>query len=302
MEHRTFISYENSDKEVAFKVCDYLESRGILCWIAPRDIRAGEYAGEITRALKSADNIIVICSASTSHSPHVRNEVSLAFGDRCKIIPFVLEDVALDDSLEYYFAGKQRVFAMSDVDGGLEMLYSVLSGEPCSPKIKTENHHGSLFWKVVIIITICLILSFLAYLWLHSHNILADHPSVNQDVPSVIDTAVENEPEAVPEQITADAPAEQPVPSDADTFSGPVTGGYPDGIGKYVFLHERRIDVHDDLSRIASVGDYIVGEWIKGHLVQGKWYGADGELKGVIIIGKALDPESDHIFEKCRKQ
>jgi hypothetical protein len=41
MAHDVFISYSAHDKPAAHAVCAKLESRGIRCWTAPRDIRPG---------------------------------------------------------------------------------------------------------------------------------------------------------------------------------------------------------------------------------------------------------------------
>lgn len=77
------------------------------------------------------------------------------------------------------------------------------------------------------------------------------------------------------------------------TFSGTIKEGYPHGTGVLVFTKSRVIDVHDEKERIAEVGDYISGEWDHGHLIQGKWYDSKNQVKGVISIGKAGNPEAD---------
>ena len=51
---------------------------------------------------------------------------------------------------------------------------------------------------------------------------------------------------------------------------------------------------------MAEVGDYIIGEWDNGHLIQGKWYDAKGNAKGSIVIGKAMNPEADHSLGKVK--
>ena len=40
-EHRVFISYATPDRAAADRVCAALESAGIPCWIATRDIEPG---------------------------------------------------------------------------------------------------------------------------------------------------------------------------------------------------------------------------------------------------------------------
>src|SRR5688500_10343479 len=48
LEYSAFISYASDNREKAEAICASLEQRGRVCWIAPRDIRAGrEYGDEI---------------------------------------------------------------------------------------------------------------------------------------------------------------------------------------------------------------------------------------------------------------
>jgi hypothetical protein len=53
-----------------------------------------------------------------------------------------------------------------------------------------------------------------------------------------------------------------------------------------VFTTSHVIDSKDPKKRVAEAGDYVIGEWSDGHLVQGIWYGADNQVKGSVIIGK----------------
>lgn len=298
---RTFISYESTNKSIAFKVCEYLEANGITCWIAPRDIHAGEYAGEITRALKTADNLVVICSPTTSKSPHVRNEVSLAFGSGCKIVPFVLKDVKLDDSLEYYFAGKQRVYAEEDIDEGLANLLSALTGRSGAVSSSKKNNHSFIRIAVAALILIAVIFS--CFLLLCNKKNVATVVEERIDIPDTVSMETAKAVDIQPASSSKPAPSEISTgKAKADSFSGTIINGLPDGEGKYTFTGERRIDMHDTRERVAASGDYIIGEWDQGHLIQGKWYGSDGHVKEVIILGKAPNPESDQVLWKCAKQ
>ena len=64
-------------------------------------------------------------------------------------------------------------------------------------------------------------------------------------------------------------------------------GSWPNDVnGRMVFNTSHIIDSRDPKGRVAEAGDYIIGEWSDGHLVQGIWYDADNQVKGSIIIGK----------------
>lgn len=68
-------------------------------------------------------------------------------------------------------------------------------------------------------------------------------------------------------------------------FTGPVAGGKPNGTGRMTFTSSHMIDSRDPKGRVAEAGDYVIGEWSQGKLVQGKWFGSDNNVKGSIIIG-----------------
>ena len=64
-------------------------------------------------------------------------------------------------------------------------------------------------------------------------------------------------------------------------------GSWPNDVnGRMVFKSAHLIDSRDPKGRIAEPGDYVIGEFADGHLVQGIWYGSDDVVKGSIIIGK----------------
>ena len=70
------------------------------------------------------------------------------------------------------------------------------------------------------------------------------------------------------------------------TWNGSLKNGEPHGNGTMTYSISRTIDSRDSKGRIAQPGEYIVGEWDNGHLVQGRWFKNDGS-KEAVIIGKA---------------
>lgn len=97
-----------------------------------------------------------------------------------------------------------------------------------------------------------------------------------------------NKPVAVTKPTTP--PASQPKPAASGSKNlGYATfrGSWPNDVsGRMVFTSSHVIDSKDPKKRVAEAGDYVIGEWSDGHLVQGIWYGADNQVKGSIIIGK----------------
>lgn len=64
-------------------------------------------------------------------------------------------------------------------------------------------------------------------------------------------------------------------------------GSWPNDVnGRMIFNSSHVIDSKDPKKRVAEAGDYVIGEWADGHLVQGIWYGSDNQVKGSVIIGR----------------
>ena len=61
--------------------------------------------------------------------------------------------------------------------------------------------------------------------------------------------------------------------------------GLPNDTNGRMYFNERhRISPNDDQERYAEIGESIVGEYVNGKLVQGKWYKKDGNVE-VIMMG-----------------
>ncbi len=101
--------------------------------------------------------------------------------------------------------------------------------------------------------------------------------------------------------VTVEKAAERPAGPTFGTFSGRLKNGYPHGLGTLTFKVSRRIDSHDQQNRTAQPGDYLIGEWDNGHLIQARWYDASNNLKETIVLGKAMNPEQDHALGKFSK-
>jgi tetratricopeptide (TPR) repeat protein len=116
MAHDVFISYTSSpkDKMTANAVCATLEQHGIRCWIAPRDILAGEDWGEaIIDALNKSRALVLIFSASANRSPQIKREVERAVNRGMPVIPFRIEDVLPSKALEYFISTPHWLDAMT---------------------------------------------------------------------------------------------------------------------------------------------------------------------------------------------
>lgn len=68
-------------------------------------------------------------------------------------------------------------------------------------------------------------------------------------------------------------------------WSGGWKNGKPHGTGTMRYTTEHLVDNRDPQKRVAQKGDYIIGEFYEGKLIQGVWYDASNNVKGSIIIG-----------------
>lgn len=314
---KLFISYSSKNQQIANALCAYLERQGIRCWIAPRDIpSASNYAGEITRAIKSAEQVLLLYSKDACKSVHVKNEINLAIKNAKSIFPYCLDDSPYDDDLEYYLSTRQRIASCGDQDRDFQNIATSLLGhapevpheeheksEPSAPK-KDKTHKPVIIYLLaaLVLIALCAWLFFL-----RPDSAPAPGPGLPVDSVAVDTTA--HTTKAREDTVKTPAPPVQPGTkkedppknATADTFTGKIKNGYPDGYGTYTFKQSRRIDMHDPEKRIAQKGDYIVGEWSDGHLNYGEWYGADGVKKAFIELGDNSDVQADHTFAKCVK-
>jgi len=112
--HDVFISYSSKDKLTADAVCATLESRGIRCWIAPRDILPGMDWGEaIIDAINTTRVMILIFSSNANESRQIKREVERAVSKGLPVIPLRIEDVPLSKSLEYFISSPHWLDAMT---------------------------------------------------------------------------------------------------------------------------------------------------------------------------------------------
>jgi TolB-like protein len=105
MDGRVFISYASEDSAVANRVCAALEAAGLPCWIAPRDVRAGEpYAASIVEAINACRMVVLVLTKSAIDSPHVFREVERASSKKRSILSIHLDAATLPPELEYFLS------------------------------------------------------------------------------------------------------------------------------------------------------------------------------------------------------
>ena len=133
-----FVSHSSKDVTNAMSLVERLESRGVKCWVAPRNIRAGAaYASEIVVGIQSSVSFIVLISKESLTSRHVEREVNIADGLRKSIYPVKLADIKIYGGLSFYLSVSQEIRLFEKESGPVEKLISSIRGGAVS--VDTNN-------------------------------------------------------------------------------------------------------------------------------------------------------------------
>ncbi|GEM_PF-1620822 len=100
-----FLSHSSVDKAVADALVNELETNGIRCWIAPRDIPPGvDWSAAIIGALNRCRVLVLVFSERANVSPQVIREVERAVSKRATVLTFRIENVPLSEQMEYFIS------------------------------------------------------------------------------------------------------------------------------------------------------------------------------------------------------
>jgi adenylate cyclase len=119
-----FVSYASQDAAVVNHVVEALERQGLKCWVAPRDVIAGEFYGDaIVRAIDAAHVLVLLLSKSAAASPHILREVERASSKFHPVISLRIDRAPLPAGLEYFLNTSQWLDAS---DGELDRAFPKL--------------------------------------------------------------------------------------------------------------------------------------------------------------------------------
>jgi len=144
MAYDVFVSYSSKDKPTADAVCAVLESHGIRCWVAPRDILPGrDWGGSIIEAIKGARAMVLVFSANANTSTQIKREVERAVSKGIPVIPLRIEDVTPTETLEYFLSTPHWLDAFTPpLEQHLEYLVDVVQkiiGQPSARRGKKRE-------------------------------------------------------------------------------------------------------------------------------------------------------------------
>jgi TolB-like protein len=166
---QSLLSYAFQDTDIANALCNALERAGIPCWIAPRDVVAGEfYADAIVHAIDAARALVLILSKSAAASHHILREVERASSKRHPVIALRIDRASLPAGLEYFLNTSQWLDA-ADADPSrvfprlIEAIRKVLAGAssavsvPGAKATSPENAARLSPWNRAIVVMAALI-------------------------------------------------------------------------------------------------------------------------------------------------
>jgi hypothetical protein len=132
MGHEVYISHACKDKRIADAICKGLESSGVKCWIAPRDIPVGEdWIEAVRRAIESAYLFVLVLSENANAAPHVEREIANAFYTGRKIVPVRVSNAIPSRGFLFYLSDSQCFDSIVesdelDVKGVVERIKGLL--------------------------------------------------------------------------------------------------------------------------------------------------------------------------------
>ena len=132
---KLFISYAHADREMVTQVSRELEDAGHEVWIDTHGIQGGTlWGGEIAKAIINCDVLLLFLSPRSVRSDYVRREVDIAFDEKRKILPIMLEKVDIPVELDYQLAGIQYIDCQAS--DWKSRLWSALGAQPVSKSVK----------------------------------------------------------------------------------------------------------------------------------------------------------------------
>jgi TolB-like protein/Tfp pilus assembly protein PilF len=215
-----FISYASQDAAVANAVVIALESNGLKCWIAPRDVTPGIlYAGAIVHAIDAAKAIVLILSQNAAASPHVVREVERAASKRHPVLSLRIDRASLPADLEYFLNTSQWLDASDgDMRRALPQLVAAIRlaiGTPTSPTVESYATSGtetrsraahpvartrSVRWTAIVagsLLAVAIVGIAVDRIWLSSRRIATPEPTLPASTAAIPPTAIPEKSVAV---------------------------------------------------------------------------------------------------------
>lgn len=131
MTDHLFISHASEDEAVVGRIVEYLEGRGVACWIAGRDIPPRAiYAEAITEGIRQCSACAVIVSKAANASAAIKRELELASHYGKAFIPIRVDSTEPGPGLDYYLRNTQWINYGRDGNRALDRIADHQAGRP----------------------------------------------------------------------------------------------------------------------------------------------------------------------------
>lgn len=128
---QVFISYSSKDIAQANEIVEALESQGIACWIAPRNISIGsDYMNAIPRAIRECPFFLVLLSRHSQDSEWVKKELSHAIKQHREIFPLMIENFTIQEGFDFTLDNVQIRPFYQDRNACLREVITRVQGQP----------------------------------------------------------------------------------------------------------------------------------------------------------------------------
>jgi hypothetical protein len=130
MAHDVFISHALKDKNLANTICEKLESSQLKCWIAGRDISAGdEWSEAIRKAIGSSRVMLLVLSENANAATHLEREIAHAYYAKRTILPVRLTETPPRREFLFYLGNVRWFDAFNaPIEQYLEALIVTVNG------------------------------------------------------------------------------------------------------------------------------------------------------------------------------
>ncbi len=137
-----FICHSSKDAGVVAKLVGALESQGLACWVAPRNVPPGrDYATEITAAIKACTGFVLVYTRSSAQAMQCLNELELAFRAEKPIYPIRMDTAPIAETYEYRLARTQWI--SGPLPAAVAALVGAVGEQPGPASGKDQGDHRS---------------------------------------------------------------------------------------------------------------------------------------------------------------
>jgi tetratricopeptide (TPR) repeat protein len=290
-----FISYKSPDLASAERICSALESRGIACWMAPRDIPPGaDWPSAVVHGIKGAKVMVLVLSAASHSDKQIAREVENADHEGLSIVTFRLDNVSPPDQLAYFLRNLQWLDAFDGrFDAAVERLVKVVlapSAPPPSPastglaQTRTTNRTMPLLWSAIGTVVLALaVWAMVAY-----RNPQPAAAKQNSAAASAGNAQTTSPPIPLEGQSNADVAQSVPPPSSLNRAELIQLRN----AARREWRNGKQVKAIDDISRLITLDPH----WAAPYLDRGEWELARGQNNEALSDFKAcIDAHPDSL-------